>query len=656
MDNQILKAALEYASRGWSVIPVSKSKNPLIKWKTATRDELTNPDNIRKWWEKFPAANVAIVTGERSGGLVVIDLDVDEEKGINGADSLRDWCEKNDMYPIESSATVYTGRGGHHLYFRSPYTYHNQVGCLDGVDIRGEGGCIVAPPSVHGTTRREYVWDTETDEIMVPEIDSDTAFFLGTMESAGQKQSDTTKPAAKNDFTKVTNEGGRNNQLFKYVSRLQGDGESDEDIVRYANAYNETHLVPPLDSDEVERTINSVLSHTEWKRAKNEEQEQKEQTNENSKKEYRKLKTAESILKKDIPEPTVFVGVGEELPLLVEGTCVMSAKPKLGKSWFVLGLCIAVSSGDDFLGYKTKKSSTLYLDLETSESIQKKRVAKILNGRRCPDNFYLESETDQIGSGFVEQIESYMQQDPNIGVVVIDVFQIIRSSAKSIKETEYEHAYRDITPLNALAQKYHIAIILVCHDRKSVDPDDPFSNILGSTGLQGAATQMIVMFRKKKEDPIHISVKGKTIDGLPELNVKLDGGQWVTVEGGNAAERESSEMMRQYLESPIRRAVIEIANRNNMWKGRCSTLINDATQYGIPVVEGAKIVGGFLHRHQGRFLKEDKIKITIIDNGTGPKIYKIEKFTIDTIDEITEFTIDGFEKPSIYADSEIPFL
>jgi hypothetical protein len=79
--------------------------------------------------------------------------------------------------------------------------------------------------------------------------------------------------------------------------------------------------------------------------------------------------------------------------------------------------------------------------------------------------------------------------------VVIDVFQIIRSPSKNVKETEYEHAYRDITPLNELAQRHHISIILVCHDRKAVDPDDPFSNILGSTGLQGAATQMMVMFR-----------------------------------------------------------------------------------------------------------------------------------------------------------------
>ena len=360
----------------------------------------------------------------------------------------------------------------------------------------------------------------------------------------------------------------------------------------------------------------------------------------------RKLKTAEALMLKDIPEPKVYVGVGDELPILVEGTCILSAKPKLGKSWLALALCLAVANGEDFLGYKTKKCSSLYLDLETSEALQQKRLRKALAGRPVPKNFYLETETDSLNDGFVEQIESYMEQDPEIGVVVIDVFQIIRTPSKSMKETEYEHAYRDITPLNELALKYHIAIILVCHDRKAVDPDDPFSNILGSTGLQGAATQMMVMFRKRKDDPIHVSVKGKTIDGLPELNVKLENAQWEIVAGVNTAEQEKAEMQKQYFESDIRKAVLAVTNMYKSWRGRCSTLINDSVQLGVPITDSPKAVGGFLHRHQGRFMAQDNVQVGIIDNGTGPKLYKFQKFTIDTIDENDRLTIDGFEKPS----------
>lgn len=370
----------------------------------------------------------------------------------------------------------------------------------------------------------------------------------------------------------------------------------------------------------------------------------------------RKLKTAEALMQKDLPEPKVFVGVGDEVPLLTEGTCIVSAKPKLGKSWMVLSMCVAVSNGEDFLGYKTNKCSTLYLDLETSEILQKKRLKKVLKGRPVPKNFYLETETNTIEDGFVEQIEAYLKEDQDIGIVVIDVFQIIRSPSKNVKETEYEHAYRDITPLNELAQREHIAIILVCHDRKAVDPDDPFSNILGSTGLQGAATQMMVMYRKRKDDPIHISVKGKTIDGLPELDVKLEDAQWSVVDGADSEARRQEEALNEFKTSDIRLAVVEIANRNKEWRGRCSTLVNDATAYGISVTESLRDVGGFLHRHQGHFLQEDNVQVLIVDNGTGPKIYKIQKPPLMTIDEIEGSPLMGFTKVNNDGGSEIPFL
>ena len=371
---------------------------------------------------------------------------------------------------------------------------------------------------------------------------------------------------------------------------------------------------------------------------------------------FRKLKTAEGLMKKDLPEPRVFIGVDNELPILVEGTCILSAKPKLGKSWLALGMCIAIANGDDFMGYKTRRCSTLYLDLETSEQLQQKRLRKMLKGEKPPSNFYLETETDTIENGFVDQIENYLQQDPDIGVVVIDVFQIIRSTAKSAKETEYEHAYRDITPLNELAQKHHISIILVCHDRKAVDPDDPFSNILGSTGLQGAATQMIVMFRRKKDEPIHISVKGKTIDGLPELNAKIENAEWSIVEGVDYAEQERHRLLSEFETSNIRKAVLAIVEHNTMWKGRCSTLINDAIGYEVAITESPREVGGFLHRHQGRFLETEGIQIQIIDNGTAPKIYKIQKPPLMTIDEIEGSPLMGFEKADKQGLSDIPFL
>lgn len=341
---------------------------------------------------------------------------------------------------------------------------------------------------------------------------------------------------------------------------------------------------------------------------------------------FRPLKRAADLLEKDLPEPVTYVGVGEEVPLLCEGTCILSAKPKLGKSWLALALCLAVAKGEDFLGYKTKKCSTLYLDLETGENLQQKRLKKALAGEPCPPNFYIDGEARTLATGLIGQIAYYMQQDPDIGIIVVDVFQKIRTPLSSYKETEYDHAYRDIGMLNTIANKYHISLIIVSHDRKTVDPDDEFANILGSTGLQAAVMQMMVMYRRRKDDPIHIAIKGKTIDGLPSLDVKLDGGQWMVVEGVNAADRQEAQDLQEYMQDPIRQAVLAIMKKNDMWKGRCSSLVGAAAEYGIAITKPPIKVGGFLNKHIGRMLKIDKIRLQTISNGTGSKIYQFTHF------------------------------
>lgn len=342
----------------------------------------------------------------------------------------------------------------------------------------------------------------------------------------------------------------------------------------------------------------------------------------------RKLKTAQSLMEKNLPEPKVFVGIGEEIPMLVEGTCILSSKPKLGKSWFVLAMCLAICNGEDFLGYKTNKCACVYLDLETSEQLQQKRIRKMLKGSPVPRNFYIDTSTDKLDGGFKEQIEYYLKQDPSIGVVVVDVFQMIRSASQNSKENEYEHAYRDITPLNELAKEHNISIILVCHDRKMVDIDDPFSNILGSTGLQGAVAQMMVMFRPRKNTPIHLSIKGKTIDGLIDMDISLNDAQWTVT---SAKESETKQLEEEYYKSEIRNAVIAIAE-NGGYNGRCSGIIQEAVTLGIGLIESPKEIGSFLGRNQGRFLKEDKVAIEIAKNGSGSRVYKIIQSTVDTVD------------------------
>ncbi len=145
------EAALEYLGRGWSVIPVrEKAKRPAVPWK-AYQDKCVSEKTLREWYSRSPGFNVAIVTGKLSG-LVVVD--VDPRHG--GTESLAELEDEHG--PLPETMESITGGGGRHLYFAHPGgEVHNRTNLAPGIDLRGDGGCIVAPPSVHPSGKR-YRW------------------------------------------------------------------------------------------------------------------------------------------------------------------------------------------------------------------------------------------------------------------------------------------------------------------------------------------------------------------------------------------------------------------------------------------------------------------------------------------------------------------
>ena len=150
--HMMVRYALAYARRGWRVFPCA-GKLPRIKeWQlAATTDEA----QIRAWWKRWPTADIGVATGEESGIYV---LDVDPAKG--GDKSLLKLVDRTG--PIEYVAHCITGSGGDHYYRQHPGGHvangANVFGPeLPGLDIRGDGGFVVAPPSLHANGER-YSW------------------------------------------------------------------------------------------------------------------------------------------------------------------------------------------------------------------------------------------------------------------------------------------------------------------------------------------------------------------------------------------------------------------------------------------------------------------------------------------------------------------
>ncbi len=196
---QLLRAALDYAKRGWLVIPLhtptaqgcscgrvdcaSPAKHP--RTRNGSKDGSRDPDTIREWWRRWPDANVGIATGPE-GGILVLDVD-----GAQGEQSLVDLAQRGHILP--DTYAVRTGRGGQHLYFAWPEgvdVRNSARKIAPGLDIRGVGGLVAAPPSLHKSGRRYEVSESATDPAPCPE------WLLSLIREANGTQVQQSAPAA----------------------------------------------------------------------------------------------------------------------------------------------------------------------------------------------------------------------------------------------------------------------------------------------------------------------------------------------------------------------------------------------------------------------------------------------------------------------------
>ena len=154
--SQTLTAALNYARCGWPVFPIVEAdKKPATPH--GVHDATTDASVIQPWFNNGTARNVGIATGAKSGFFV---LDIDPAKG--GDDALDELESQYGTLP--NTVESLTGGGGRHLLFQYPgrkvRNGNNKLG--PGIDIRGDGGFIVAPPSVHESGKR-YAWEWSSD-------------------------------------------------------------------------------------------------------------------------------------------------------------------------------------------------------------------------------------------------------------------------------------------------------------------------------------------------------------------------------------------------------------------------------------------------------------------------------------------------------------
>jgi len=246
------ESALNYAKMGLAVFPVKeRSKYPATQ--NGFKDATTDSTVISNWWDKNPNYNIGIATGGRSNGIFVIDLDIDEDKGLDGLEELKSWENNNELLP--DTCQSITGRGGIHLFYKSNQNIKCRTNLLRGIDIRGEGGYIVAPPSMH-ENGRQYEWEQSLEEFVLEEANATVYQFLNQAKATTEKKASYSVP---NEIQ----QGERTATMFKLVSSLQAKGLTDEAIKAAVSAENETKCNPPLSVKELEKEVFPALKRYE---------------------------------------------------------------------------------------------------------------------------------------------------------------------------------------------------------------------------------------------------------------------------------------------------------------------------------------------------------------------------------------------------------
>lgn len=179
--------------------------------------------------------------------------------------------------------------------------------------------------------------------------------------------------------------------------------------------------------------------------------------------------------------------------LLPEGLHILAGAPKIGKSWLALWLCLCISLGQPLWNFATTQGEALYLSLEDSFQRIQTRLFDLTED--APPTLHFAIMADTLKHGLEQQIEQFLTEHPATKLVVIDTLQRVRSTGGD--SNLYANDYQDVGLLKQLANRHHIAILLIHHLRKLHD-DDPMNMISGSAGLSGAADSTFVLQKSSR--------------------------------------------------------------------------------------------------------------------------------------------------------------
>ncbi|GEM_PF-747023 len=219
--------------------------------------------------------------------------------------------------------------------------------------------------------------------------------------------------------------------------------------------------------------------------------------------------------------------------LIPEGVTLLAGKPKIGKSYAVMNIGLALACGGKALGrVDVEKRGVLYLCLEDQQRRLQNRIGALFCGDNWPANFHLSITWPRIDQGGIPLLQKWLEDHSDVKLVIVDTLAKVKSRKITNKQM-YDLDYQCIEALKSVADMMDVSLIVVHHLRKMLAEDDAFDAISGSTGLTGAADTCVILRKDHTGRPL-LYIRGRDVEEQ-ELALERDpDGGW-TILGDAAA-------------------------------------------------------------------------------------------------------------------------
>ncbi len=513
--------ALWISREGFPVFPVERhSKKPLVKWEPFQK-ALPTEDQIKRWWQRWPEANIGLATG-RVSRLAVMDCD--SQEAVN--DFLSAYSE------AARTAQVETGRG-RHFYFQWEEGIRNDAGRIfgTGIDVRGEGGFVILPPSLHANGKL-YRWLNESDPQPLSQRLRDALIRRSTDENKSQGES-----------IERIEEGQRNKTLTSLGGTMRRRGMSLEAIEAAILAENTRRCDPPLPETEVETIARSVARYEPAEEAGSFVSAPKGGSRAGT-----ELKTWEGYLS-ETPEEREWTIEG----LLPDsGLVVLGGRGKHGKSTLAIHKSRAIALGSPFLGRSTKKKPVIYINYEMPSDY----LSSLLGSGEIPKDAYVIDRPEPVLQ--LETIKKLIDRVGVPGVLVIDSF---RGAFKLPGDSENSAGGAGVIlrKLQDLALQTGWLIIVIHHHNRKSDREGADS-LSGTSDWISAPDVIWSWVRPDPNKPGTLTIEGRIPPVVPlEIMLTLDECRFLGTVEEHAEEAEKQRILDELGPKPIETDMIAAA-------------------------------------------------------------------------------------------------